>query len=80
MPESYNGSHSFSEGDRKNMTVETKYDLVLKNGHLIDPGQNINSKMDIGFKNGEVLSVEDRIDQALAGTVVDIVGKVITPG
>ena len=62
------------------MTVETKYDLVLKNGNLIDPGQNINAKMDIGFKNGEVLSAEDRIDPALASTVVDISGKVLTPG
>ncbi len=62
------------------MTVETKYDLVLKNGNLIDPGQNINAKMDIGFKNGEVLSAEDRIDPALASTVVDIAGKVLTPG
>ena len=62
------------------MTVETRYDLVLKNGNLIDPGQNINAKMDIGFKNGEVISVEDRIDPVLASSVVDIAGKVITPG
>ena len=62
------------------MTVETKYDLVLKNGNIIDPGQNINAKMDIGFKNGEVLSIENRIDPTLASTVVDIVGKVLTPG
>ena len=47
------------------MTVETKYDLVLKNGNLIDPGQNINAKMDIGFKNGEVLSLEKRIEELL---------------
>ena len=62
------------------MTVETRYDLVLKNGNLIDPGQNINAKMDIGFKNGEVISVEDRIDPVLASSVVDIAGKVLTPG
>lgn len=62
------------------MTVETKYDLVLKNGNIIDPGQNISAKMDIGFKNGEVLSIENRIDPTLASTVVDIAGKVLTPG
>ena len=56
------------------MTVETRYDLVLKNGNLIDPGQNINAKMDIGFKNGEVISVEDRIDPVLASSLVDIAG------
>jgi len=62
------------------MNGQIKYELLLKNGTLIDPGQDINAKMDVGFKDGVVVAVEDRIDPATSTTVVDVAGKLVTPG
>ena len=30
------------------------YDLVLKGGHVVDPGQSIDAKMDVAFRAGKV--------------------------
>ena len=72
--------HGTSEGGDKGMDAEIKYDLILKNGNLIDPAQDIDTKKDIGFKDGKVVSVEERLDPTASTTVVDILGKLVTPG
>ena len=58
------------------MNGQIKYELLLKNGTLIDPGQDINARMDVGFKDGVVVAVEDRIDPATSTTVVDVAGSI----
>ena len=30
-----------------------KYDLLIRNGHVIDPGNEINGKMDVAIKDGK---------------------------
>ena len=42
------------------------YDLLLTGGHLIDPSQKIDGIKDVGFKNGRVVEVSDKLDHALA--------------
>ena len=70
-------------------TTQFAYDLVLKGGTLLDPGQNIHDRRDIAFKDGkvvEVVEVAERIDvegaETSSGTaqVVDVTGKLVTPG
>ena len=55
-------------------------DFVLTGGTLLDPAQGIHDRRDIGFKDGLVAQVAERIDPASAATAVDVSGKVITPG
>ncbi|MEZ4861288.1 MAG: amidohydrolase/deacetylase family metallohydrolase [Caldilineaceae bacterium] len=62
------------------MTVEQSYDLLLKNGHLIDPRNGIDGKMDVAITNGKVAAVAADINPALATQVVDVTGHYVTPG
>ena len=61
-------------------TATANYDLALTGGTLLDPGQGIHARRDIAFQDGRVAAVAERIDPAEAATVVDVSGKLITPG
>lgn len=61
------------------MTTPT-YDLLLKNGHVIDPKNNIDGKMDVAITGDRVAAVERDINPALASQTVDVAGRYITPG
>jgi dihydroorotase len=62
------------------MTTETQYDLLLKNGHTIDPLNNIDGKMDVAIAGGKIAAVAADINPALAKKVVDVSGLYVTPG
>ena len=62
------------------MTTETQYDLLLKNGHTIDPLNNIDGKRDVAIANGKVAAVAEDINPALAKKVIDVAGHYVTPG
>lgn len=57
-----------------------RYDLLIKNGHVIDPKNNINELRDVAIKDGKIAAVEKTIDPALAVKVVDAKGLYVTPG
>tara|TARA_B100000214_G_scaffold64976_1_gene42949 strand:- start:4653 stop:4946 length:294 start_codon:yes stop_codon:yes gene_type:complete len=57
-----------------------KYDLLLTGGHLIDPSQKIDGIKNVGFKDGRVVEVSDKLDHALAEKVHNISDNIITPG
>ena len=57
-----------------------KYDLLLTGGHLIDPSQKIDGSKDVGFKDGRVVEVSDKLDYALAKKVHNISDNISTPG
>jgi dihydroorotase len=56
------------------------FDLIIKNGVLIDPSQNIQEKRDIAFSDGKVESVEPNIPSKDAKEVYDAEGSIVTPG
>ncbi|MFZ4655373.1 MAG: amidohydrolase/deacetylase family metallohydrolase [Caldilineaceae bacterium] len=56
------------------------YDLLLKRGHVIDPLNNIDRKMDVAITNGKVTAVEADLNPALAKQTVDVSGHYVTPG
>jgi dihydroorotase len=56
------------------------YDLLLKNGHVIDPKNNRDGKMDVAIANGKVAAVEADINPALATKAIDVSGHYVTPG
>ncbi len=55
------------------------YDLIVKNGTLIDPYQSIGEKMDLAVSKGRVVSVEKNISTK-ATKVIDASDKIVTPG
>lgn len=56
------------------------YDLLLKRGHVIDPLNNIDRKMDVAISGGKVAAVEADLNPALAKQTVDVAGYYVTPG
>lgn len=58
----------------------TRYDLLLKGGHVIDPANKIDSVMDVAIAGGKIAAVEKNIAPGTAGKVVDISGLYVTPG
>jgi dihydroorotase len=55
------------------------FDLLLRNGRVIDPSQNLDRIADIAFADGRVAAVGERLDAAGAA-VRDVSGLIITPG
>jgi dihydroorotase len=62
------------------VSVQQKYDLLLKGGHLIDPRNGISAIRDVAIVDGKVSAVAARISPAEAFKVVDVSGYYITPG
>jgi len=56
------------------------YDIVIRNGHVIDPKNNIDAVMDIGIRNGKIAAVAKKIDAANAVQIVNAQGFYVTPG
>ncbi len=62
------------------MSEKAKYDILIKNGHLIDPKNSLNQKKDIAISQGKVAFVADDINPAEAHKVIDAAGLYVTPG
>ena len=55
-----------------------KYSLILKNGHCIDPLNNIDALMDIAIANGKIANVMPHIADEEAEKCIDISGLYIS--
>lgn len=60
--------------------MDKAYDLVLKNGEIVDPSQNLRGRRDIAFQKGVVAAIAEYIPAESARRVVDVSGKLVTPG
>lgn len=56
------------------------YDLIVKGGRVVDPGQNLSAMRDVAIKNGKVARIAGAIPAAEAAQVVDARGMIVTPG
>ena len=56
------------------------YDILLKGGHLVDPRNKINEKMDLAINQGKVVRVAADIPASSAKKVIDVKGLYVTPG
>ena len=59
---------------------EKPFDLLLKDGHVIDPANSIDGKMDVAIKGKEIARVASDIPAGEAVKVVDISDHYVTPG
>jgi dihydroorotase len=63
------------------LTVQAQqYDLVLRNGHVIDPKNNIDAQRDVAIRDGKIAAIESSIPASAAKQSVDITGLYLTPG
>ncbi len=61
-------------------TKAQEYAIVIKNGHVIDPKNNINEVMDIAIADNKIVKVAKNINVSTAKQVVDAKGLYVTPG
>jgi dihydroorotase len=59
---------------------QSKYDILLKRGHVIDPANRIDGVMDVAVAGGKVARVAADIPAAEARKVIDVQGLYVTPG
>src|SRR5689334_11982146 len=59
-----------------------QYDLLIKGGHVLDPGMGLDDRLDIGVKDGKIAAIEPDISAKEAAQVVQVRGdnRYVTPG
>src|SRR5690349_6407259 len=57
-----------------------EFDLVIRNGHVIDPANKRNGRMDVAIQGGKIAKVAARIAAAPDCKVADASGLYVTPG
>lgn len=57
-----------------------KFDLVIRNGHVIDPRNGIDATRDIAVADGKIALVDASIPGEQATTTIDAQGLYVTPG
>ena len=56
------------------------YDLLIRGGTVIDPSQSIHALNDVAVEAGKIARVAPGIPIAEAARVIDVPGKLVTPG
>lgn len=58
------------------------YDLLLKGGHVLDPGQGIDAQLDVAVSGGRIVALEPDIAPTEATQVLDVGGtdRYVVPG
>ena len=56
------------------------YDILIKNGHVLDPANKRNGRMDVAVVGNKVVKVAPNLPSAHARTVVDASEYFVTPG
>ncbi len=56
------------------------YDLLLRGGTVIDSSQGLHSRRDVAIAGDAIAAVSEEIPESQAARVVDVTGKLVTPG
>ncbi len=56
------------------------FDMLLINGHVIDPKNGVDGLADVAITAGRIAAVGRDLNRALAGRIIDVSGLVVTPG
>jgi dihydroorotase len=57
-----------------------KYDLLIKGGRVLDPGQRVDRVADVAIRGGRIIAVQPNIAATEAAEVIDAAGRIVTPG
>ena len=67
-------------GPRPNQPNPLPYDLLLKNGHVIDAKNNLDRLIDVAVKDGKIAAVGVNLKPADAAKTIDANGLYVIPG
>jgi len=67
-------------GPRQNQPNPLPYDLLLKNGHVIDAKNNLDRLIDVAIKDGKIAAVGVDLKPTDAAKTVDAKGLYVVPG
>ncbi len=58
------------------------FDLLIKGGHVLDPGQNLDGTLDIGISGGKIAAIQGDIPASEAARTVEVKGanRYVVPG
>ncbi|MDQ2103950.1 amidohydrolase/deacetylase family metallohydrolase [Azospirillum isscasi] len=56
------------------------FDLVLRGGRILDPANGLDLVGDLAVAKGRIAAVAERLPDDAAGTILDVTGKLVTPG
>jgi dihydroorotase len=63
------------------ITVQAQeIDILIKNGHVFDPKNNIDAVMDVAIADGKILDMGTHLNSEDAKKVVDATGLIVSPG
>ena len=54
--------------------------ICIKNGHVIDPKNNIDAKQDLYIDAGQIASIGEAPKNFMANETIDASGLIVTPG
>lgn len=57
-----------------------EYDLVIRNGRVIDPAQKIDRLADVAIRAGRIAAIRPNIPAAAAAESIDAKGQLVVPG
>ncbi|MFH6602798.1 amidohydrolase/deacetylase family metallohydrolase [Maribacter algicola] len=57
-----------------------EYDILVKNGHVIDAKNGIDKVLDIAIKEGKIAEVSAKISETKAAKTIDAEGFIVAPG
>lgn len=60
--------------------AQPRYDILLRQGHVIDPANGIDAVRDVAVANGRIARVAESIPASEAKKVIDVQGLYVTPG
>ncbi|MBM4339994.1 MAG: D-aminoacylase [Deltaproteobacteria bacterium] len=60
--------------------MQEQFDLLIKNGHLIDGTGNPYYRADIGIANGQIIRINREINQKGSQRVIQADGSIVSPG
>ncbi|MDG1027981.1 MAG: amidohydrolase/deacetylase family metallohydrolase [Flavobacteriaceae bacterium] len=56
------------------------FDIIIKNGHVIDPKNDLDSKLDIGITDGIIKKISNNIPTSSSKKIIDVSGMYVVPG
>ncbi|MGD9137317.1 MAG: amidohydrolase family protein, partial [Desulfobacterales bacterium] len=60
--------------------MQTKYDILLKGGIVVDPVNRPTGIADVAIVNGKISQIGSDLDPGLAGQTIEVAGKHVLPG
>ena len=62
------------------LCVAQPYELLIKNGRVIDPKNGIDAKLDVAISNGVIVKVAANISVTQSKKVIDASNLIVAPG